>query len=123
MANQDFAPAAQDSALRQFVSYIFWPALLFLLGLAVWLGIQDYQLIGQKQALADFMTKAEPAATEASAITKRYVALMKDLVETAQTDAAAKKIVDDAIKAGFLRVKPTPTNGAASAAPPAPTGT
>jgi hypothetical protein len=61
--------------------------------------------------------------SEAQNISTRYVALMKDLVDTAQKegkDSVAAKIVTDAIQAGLIHVQPNATNAAGTPAEPTP---
>jgi len=101
----------------------FIPLAIALGAFIIWFLIQDYELNTQRSLLNRNIASAQPTVEEAVQVSQRYVALMKDLVKTAQTDPAADTIVKDAIKAGLIRVQPNATNGAANPAPPAPTGT
>ena len=96
----------------------FIPLTIALSAFILWFLFQDYELNSQRSALNRNIAAAQPTVAEAVQVSQRYVALMKDLVKTAQTDEAAKKIVDDAIKAGLIRVQPNATNGEANPAPP-----
>ncbi len=110
------------SSEPRFSSFI--PLTIALSAFIVWFLVQDYELNQQRSLLNQNIAKAQPTVAEAIQVSQRYVALMKDLVKTAQTDESAKKIVDDAIKAGLIRVQPNATNGEANPAPPtAPSGT
>ena len=97
----------------------FIPLIIALSAFIVWFLIQDYELNQQRSLLNQNIAKAKPTVDEAIQVSQRYVALMKDLVKTAQTDEAAKSIVNDAIKAGLIRVQPNATTGDATTAPPA----
>jgi hypothetical protein len=55
---------------------------------------------------------------QADNVSNRYVALMKDLVDTAQKDPAAGDIVKAAIAANLIHVQPNATNSAATPAEP-----
>ena len=101
----------------------FIPLTIALSAFIVWFLFQDYELNEQRSVLNRNIAAAQPTVAEALQIRDRYVSLMKDLVKTAQTDPAADAIVKDAIKAGLIRVQPNATNGDATPAPPAATGT
>jgi hypothetical protein len=110
------------SSEPRFSSFI--PLTIALGALILWFLFQDYELNAQRSALNQNIAKAKSTVDEANQVSLRYVALMKDLVKTAQTDPAADAIVKDAIKAGLIRVQPNAATGeAAPAAPPAATGT
>jgi hypothetical protein len=106
------------SSEPRFTSFI--PLTIALGAFIIWFLIQDYELNAQRSNLRRNIAAAQPTVQEAIQVSQRYVALMKDLVKTAQTDDAAKSIVNDAIKAGLIRVQPNATNGEATPAPPAP---
>ncbi len=112
-----------DSSIEpRFSSFI--PLTILLAGFIIWFGYQDYELNKERSNLNQNLQTAIPTISEAEQISQRYVALMKDLVKTAQTDDAAKAIVNDAIKNGLIRVQPNATNGTNTpAAPPADSGT
>jgi hypothetical protein len=101
----------------RFTSFI--PLAITLGAFILWFLIQDYELNTQRSALNQNIAKAQPTVDEAVQVSQRYVALMKDLVKTAQTDPAADAIVKDAIKAGLIRVQPNATNGDVTPAAPA----
>ena len=98
----------------------FWPLLILICGFIVWFGVQDYFLNSQRSAYdkqfhdQQFLT----IVSQADNVTTRYVALMKDLVETSAKDPAAADIVKAAIAAGLIHVQPN-ANGTNSTATPA----
>jgi hypothetical protein len=94
----------------------FWPLLILVCGLLIWAGYQDYITNKQRSVNDQQFQAALPTITEAQNVSTRYVALMKDLVETAQKDQAAADIVKAAIAANLIHVQPN-TNSAASAPP------
>lgn len=109
---------SQDSKFSAFI-----PLTIALCGFIAWMLFQDYEANSQRSALSHNIQNALPAVSEAHQISDRYVNLMRDLVKTAQTDEAAKAIVNDAIKAGLIHVQPNATNGTANPAAPDATGT
>jgi len=101
----------------------FYPLLVLLVGLILWLGYQDFEANLQRSALSAQLQAAVPSLTQAKNIQDRYVALMKDLIETATTgkNEKAAAIVKEAQAAGLLRVQqPAPGEAGASAGAPAP---
>jgi hypothetical protein len=106
---------SSDSTFTSFI-----PLTIALTGFIIWFGFQDYELNAQRSGLNRQFQAAVPTISEAQQINQRYVALMKDLVQTAQKDDAAKAIVNDAIKAGLIHVQPNATNADAAPAAPAP---
>jgi cytoskeletal protein RodZ len=99
----------------------FWPLLILICGLLIWSGYQVYITNKQRTVNEQQFQAALPTITEAQNVSTRYVALMKDLVETAQKDQAAADIVKAAIAANLIHVQPNATNGASATAPtPAP---
>jgi hypothetical protein len=98
----------------------FWPLLILAVGLLLWSGYQVYATNSQRVVYDKQFQAAIPTITEAQNVSTRYVALMKDLVETSAKDPAAATIVKDAIQAGLIHVQPNAggTN-AAAATPPA----
>ena len=106
------------SSEPRFTSFI--PLAIVLSAFIVWFLLQDYELNAQRSNLNRNIAAAQPTVDEAVQVSQRYVALMKDLVKTAQTDDAAKTIVNDAIKAGLIRVQPNATTAAGTPAAPAP---
>jgi hypothetical protein len=97
----------------------FWPLLILLIGLLGWAGYQDFAANSQRNVYEQQFQAALPTINEAQNIRDRYVALMKDLVQTAQKDSAANQIVKDAIQAHMIQVQPNATNSAAAPAEPA----
>lgn len=97
----------------------FIPLAILLSGFIIWFGFQDYELNVQRSALNRQFNASLPTISEAQQINARYVALMKDLVQTAASDDNAKAIVNDAIKVGLLHEQPG-TNAPGTPAPPAP---
>jgi hypothetical protein len=90
-------------------------------GLLIWSGYQVYATNQQRRVYDQQFQSAMPTIQEAQNVSTRYVALMKDLVETSGKNPAAAQIVKDAIAAGLIHVQPN-ANGtnAAPAAPAAP---
>jgi len=97
----------------------FWPLVILISGILIWSAYQVYATNSQRNVYDRQFQAALPTITEAQNVSTRYVALMKDLVETSAKDPAAAQIVKDAIAAGLIHVQPNATNGAA-ATPPAP---
>jgi hypothetical protein len=98
----------------------FWPLFILTIGLFLWSGYQVYATNSQRSVYDKQFQAALPTITEAQNVSTRYVALMKDLVETAQKegkDSVAAKIVSDAIQAGLIHVQPN-ANGTNSVATP-----
>ena len=87
-----------------------------MVGLLLWFSFQDYELNKQRNNLNTQIQTNLENYNEALQINQRYIALMKDLVQTAQKDDAAKAIVDAAIKAGLIHVQPNGTNSAGAPA-------
>jgi predicted negative regulator of RcsB-dependent stress response len=98
----------------------FWPLLILLVGFILWLTFQDYELNNQRSAYSKQFQAALPTITEARNIGDRYVALMKDLVQTSAKDQYAAQIVKDAIQAGLIHVNP-PTGTNSTSTPTEPT--
>ena len=114
--SDEFDPNSES----RFTSFI--PLTIALSGFILWFLFQDYELNNQRSALNHNFQAAVPTISEAQQVSQRYVSLMRDLVKTAQTDDAAKSIVNDAIKAGLIRVQPNAT-AAPDASATAPTAT
>jgi len=99
----------------------FWPLLILLIGVFVWSGYQVYATNSQRSVYAKEFDNAKPTIVQAQNISTRYVALMKDLVQTSAHDEAAQKIVQEAIKAGLIQVQQNPNGtNAPTATTPAP---
>ncbi len=99
-----------------FTSFI--PLTILLAAFIIWFGFQDYVLNAQRRGLNNEFQSAVPSVSEAQTVSKRYVDLMRDLVQTAQKDDDAKAIVNAAIKAGLIQQKPNTNSPDASATPP-----
>lgn len=97
----------------------FWPVLILLIGIFIWTTYQVYATNSQRNVYDRQFQAALPTITEAQNVSNRYVALMKDLVETAQKDPAAADIVKAAIQSGMIHVQPNATNSAGAPAAPA----
>jgi cytoskeletal protein RodZ len=99
----------------------FYPLLILLVGLIIWSGYQVFMANQQRSANAAQIAQAMPQIVQAQNIKDRYVALMKDLIETAGKDPQAAGIVKEATAAGLLRVQQPPpgadTNAPAASAP------
>ena len=98
----------------------FWPLLILVSGLFLWSAYQVYAVNSQRSIYDKQFQAAIPTINEAQGVSTRYVALMKDLVQTSQKDAAAAQIVKDAIQLGWIHVQPNATNGASTPAAPTP---
>jgi hypothetical protein len=96
----------------------FWPLVILISGLLLWSLYQVYATNSQRIVFEKQFQAALPTITEAQNVSTRYVALMKDLVETSAKDQAAAQIVKDAIQAGLIHVQPN-ANGTNSVATPA----
>jgi len=102
----------------------FWPLLIVVCGLLIWSGYQDWAANKQRSLNSQQYQAATPTILEAQNIGNAYVALMKDLVETAAKegkDSPAAKIVNDAVKATWIQVQPNATNSAGAPIAPTPT--
>ena len=96
----------------------FIPLVIFLGGFLLWLGFQDYMLNAQRSFSEQQIIGALPKYNEARVYADRYTKLLKDLVETAQKDPDATKIVKDAMQAGWISFQQG-TNAAGTPTPPA----
>jgi hypothetical protein len=83
-----------------------------------WAGYQVFATNSQRNVYDKQFQAEIPTINEAQNISTRYVALMKDLVETSAKDDVAKKIVQDAIAANLIHVQPN-ANGTNAIATPA----
>jgi len=97
----------------------FYPLLVLLVFLLIWVGYQVFAANSQRSVFAQQFQAAVPTINQAQNIKDRYVALMKDLIETAGKDDKAAAIVKEATQAGLLRVQ-QPEGGSATNAAPAP---
>jgi hypothetical protein len=98
----------------------FIPLTIFLGGFMIWLAIQDYSLNAQRAIYEQQINAAMPKYNDARVYADRYSKLLKDLVETAQKDPDATKIVKDAMQAGWISFQPGTNAAGTPAQPPAP---
>lgn len=98
----------------------FWPMLILVIGFLIWYGVQDFELNNQRSGLQKQLEAAQPTINQAHNIRDHYVALMKDVLQTAQKDSVAAQIVKDAIAAGWIHVQPNSGAPAPSAETSAP---
>jgi hypothetical protein len=92
----------------------FYPLLILLVGLVGWSGYQVYMANSQRAANSQQIQAAMPTIGQAQNIRDRYVALMKDLIETSAKDANAAQIVKEATNAGLIRQAPASGDSGAS---------
>ncbi len=111
--SDEFEPTSDTNASP------FWPLLILMVGLLGWAMYQDWATNSQRVVYDNQFKNAVPTITEAQNVSTRYVALMKDLVETSAKDPAAAQIVKDAIQAGLIHVQPNTTNAAGTPSEPA----
>jgi len=102
----------------------FYPLLVLLIGLILWAGYQVYAANSQRSVYEQQFQSAIPAINQAQNVKDRYVALMKDLIETSAKNTNAATIVKEATAAGLLRVQqPAAGAEAGTNAAPAPAST
>ncbi len=99
----------------------FVPLLVLLIGALIWIGYLDFAQNSQRSVYNQQFTAAVPTINAAQDVGNKYVALMKDLLQTSSKDQYAAQIVKDAIKAGWIRVNPagTPMAGTNTTTTPA----
>jgi hypothetical protein len=99
----------------------FWPLLILVIGLLIWLGYQDYVLNNQRSFYTQQIEAAASTKETAEGWQGRYNAMIKDLSDTSAKDTNAAPIlraaVQAGIQAGLIRVQPG-TNTAAPASTP-----
>ena len=71
----------------------FIPLTITLGAFIIWFLFQDYELNQQRSLLNQNIARAQPTVAEAIQVSQRYVALMKDLVKTAQQPETAPDLV------------------------------
>ncbi len=98
----------------------FYPLLILLIGLIGWSGYQVFAANSQRSVYNQQFQSAIPTINQAQNIKDRYVALMKDLIETSAKNANAAGIVKEATQAGLLKVTQPDAGASAGAAAPAP---
>ncbi len=74
----------------------FWPLLILLVGLTIWMAYQVYEANNVRSTYSQQFQSAVPTINQAQAVQDRYVKLMKDLIETSAKDNAAAQIVKEA---------------------------
>lgn len=98
----------------------FVPLLILVIGILIWVGYQDYAQNSQRALYNQQFTAAVPTINAAQGVGTKYVALMKDLLQTSAKNQYAAQIVKDAIQAGWIRVNPNGTNTTTTPAAPTP---
>ena len=100
----------------------FWPLLILIIGVFIWIAVQDYELNIQRNAYNAQLDdkRLQTALAETQTIETKYKALMGDLYQTAQKDPTAAQIVKDAVQLGMIHIQPNATNSAAAPAEPTP---
>ncbi len=104
------------------ISYsTFWPLLILVSALLIWAGYQDFAQNSQRSLYHEQFQGAIPTINQAQGIQTRYIALMKDLLQTSAKDPYANQIVKEATQAGLIRINPAPagTNTTTTPAEPA----
>jgi hypothetical protein len=102
---------------------VFWPACILLFGLIGATGYHVVVLYQQRNIYHQQFQAAIPTINQAKVVQDRYVALMRDLIQTSAHDQYAAVIVKDAEASGMLRVQQTAdTNSASTPAAPAAAG-
>jgi hypothetical protein len=97
----------------------FVPVLILLLALTISNGIQVYALLAQRSQVTHQLDQAVPNIPKAQAAHDRLVALLKDLVSTAQAgDTNARTVVMEATQAGIIRQRPASASTNAAPANP-----
>ena len=107
------------------ISYsTFWPLLILVCAMLIWAGYQDFAQNSQRSLYHEQFQGAIPAINAAQGVQTRYVALMKDLLQTSAKDPYANQIVKEATQAGLIRINPSPagTNGTTAPAAPSESG-
>lgn len=97
----------------------FVPLLVLVIGLLIWIGYLDFAQNSQRSVYNQQFTAAVPTINAAQGVGNKYVALMKDLLQTSAKDQYAAQIVKDAIKAGWIKVNPNGTSGTNTTTTPA----
>jgi len=104
----------------------FWPILVLVVGLILWLGYGDFLAFQQHSFLNQqfYAPTTQQTLQAAQNWQGRYGSIMKDLNDTGAKDPAAASILKDAVQAGIqtglIRVQPGTGTNAAPAAPAAP---
>lgn len=94
----------------------FWPLIILLSGLLLWSGYQVFAANSQRNVYNAEFQNAIPTINAAENVQAKYVALMKDLIQTSAKDPYAAQIVKEATQAGLLHVNPSETNSTATPA-------
>lgn len=97
----------------------FWPVIILLSGLLMWSGYQVFAANSQRGVYGKEFQNAIPTINAAENVQTKYVALMKDLIQTSAKDPYAAQIVKEATQAGLLHVNPSSdTNSTTTPAAP-----
>ncbi len=126
-------PAATSGEYEQPGHYVtpeptfssFWPLLVLLAALLIWIAYQDYAVNSQRSLYNQQFQAAIPAINAAQNWQTRYGAVMKDLVDTGAKDpyaaAIAKEAVQAGVQAGLIRInqQAASTNSTTTPADPA----
>jgi len=91
----------------------FWPLVIILAGLILWIGYQVFATNSQRNVYNTEYQNAVPTINAAQNVQGKYIALIKDLVQTSTKDPYAAQIVKEATQAGLLHQSPG-TNSPAS---------
>jgi len=97
----------------------FWPLAVLLFGLLMWTGYQDFAANKQRNVYDSEYQSALPTIGEAEKVQGKYIALIKDLVQTSNKDPYAAQIVKEATAAGLLHQNSGGTNSTGSPSAPA----
>jgi len=87
----------------------FWPVLILVATFTISNFYQLYELLAHKSAVDQQIEQAKPNIPKAQAAHDRLVALLKDVVATAQKDQNALQVVREATQAGIIRQRPAGT--------------
>jgi len=101
----------------------FWPVLILVATFTISNVYQLFELLSHRSAVDHQIELATPNIPKAQAAHDRLVALLKDVVATAQKDPNALQVVREATQAGIIRQRPAnpappPTDTNAATATP-----
>jgi hypothetical protein len=94
----------------------FWPLFVLLAAFILSTGYQVYSANSQRLVYDRQFQAALPAITQAQGVSTRYVALMKDLIQSSSKDTAAETIVKAAVASHLVQINSKPDS--APAVPP-----
>jgi len=92
----------------------FWPVLILVATFTISNFYQLYELLSHKSAVDQQIEQIKPNIPKAQAAHDRLIALLKDVLATAQKDPNALLVVREATQAGIVRQRP-PAAGATTA--------